>query len=279
MNEIIDMPIDEYHAHFAISRSTFLEFKRSPLHFQHKYFTIYQPKVYTSPVLKSDALSMGNAVHTHILENSEFEKRYVVWRGGDMKSKARREAFAEFNKEHFDQIVISESLADVIEKMAISVENSPEATALLRNGQAEKSIFFEDVDTELKFKARPDVLHDDFIVDLKTSRNASMDFFAREIYEKGYHIQAAMQCEAMKVVAGKEINDFLFVVVEKEPPYALAIYPLDPLALEAGREEFNSLKIRLKECFEKDEWPSYQTDYASLPHWAINKINEQLNKV
>lgn len=279
MNEIKDMSIDAYHAHSAISRSTLMEFKRSPMHFQHKYFTPHQPKVLTSPVRKGDALSVGSAVHTHILENSEFEKRYVIWTGGDMRAKARREEFAEFNALHLDRIAIDESLAKIIEKMAISVESSEEATALLKTGQAEKSIFFRDVDTGLQFKARPDVLHDDFIVDLKTARDASLDAFAREIYDKGYHIQAAMQCDAMKIVTGKEINDFLFVVVEKEAPYALGIYPLDSVALEAGREEFNSLKVRLKECFDKDEWPSYQTDYASLPRWAINRINEQLNKV
>lgn len=280
MNNFVDMSIDNYHAHSAISRSALLEFKRSPLHFWHKYVNPdYRNQADVEIITNRNAREFGNAAHTYILERNEFESRYIEWAGPSRGTKAGKEAFKQIKGEAHGRHIINQDAVRQIERMSVAVDASPEATALLKNGLAEKSIFYRDKITGLELKARPDVIHSDFLVDLKCVANASLHAFEKSVYEYGYHIQAAMQLEALEAETGREVTDFLFVPIEKDAPHAMGIYPLSQAALDAGEEELYNLTKRLKKCFDENSWPSYQTDYASLPVWAINRINEQLNKV
>lgn len=272
-NGIMDISIDEYHGAPAISRSALMEFRRSPKHFWYKYINPdYSPMATVEIITKRNAMEFGNAVHTHILEPDSVPQRYVMWDGPSRATKAGKEAFAQTKSVAANRQIIDYDTVTVLLEMRASVLEHPEAMALIEGGKIEQSIFWEDQYTGLTLKARPDVWHDDFIVDLKSVADGSFDSFQRSIYSYGYHIQCAMQHEAVYAATGKNLRNFLFVAIEKEPPYAIGIYQLDDAALEQGLDELRSLTEHLKQCLDTDYWPAYSTNLVSLPAWATKKL-------
>ena len=87
-----------------------------------------------------------------------------------------------------------------------------------------------------------------------------------------YHWQAAFYTDLITASGDwGPVENFLFVVVEKEPPYAVAIYECDDQLMETGRRQYREALEHFKECQEKDEWPGFdkQISSLSLPRWAL----------
>jgi hypothetical protein len=74
-----------------------------------------------------------------------------------------------------------------------------------------------------------------------------------------------------EAITGEPLADFVFLTVEKAPPFAVGLYRLDTEALEYG-ERLRRLALRLvAQCLEADRWPAYsdQIEPISLPPWAF----------
>lgn len=94
---------------------------------------------------------------------------------------------------------------------------------LLNDGVAEHSGFFLDkMFQDVKGKVRIDYWRTDpkFIIDYKTAKSAKAWDFAKAAYDYGYDIQAAWYVRGMKLITGEDYK-FLFIVQEKEPPFAV----------------------------------------------------------
>ena len=74
------------------------------------------------------------------------------------------------------------------------------------------------------------------------------------------------------------MNNFVFIAIEKELPYATAIYTLDEEALQFGIQQFNDLMTEYAKCMKTDNWPSYGIKNLTLPKYAkyddINEVEE-----
>jgi hypothetical protein len=59
-------------------------------------------------------------------------------------------------------------------------------------------------------------------------------------------------------------------VQEKTPPYLVAVYELDALAMEAGRARNRRAAEMFRDCTEAGVWPGYssEVELISLPPWA-----------
>jgi len=68
---------------------------------------------------------------------------------------------------------------------------------------------------------------------------------------------------------------FLFVAVEKTPPYLVAVYNLDQEAISRGRDENFAALLTYIRCSERNEWPGYPEQIANigLPTWANKKTS------
>jgi hypothetical protein len=76
---------------------------------------------------------------------------------------------------------------------------------------------------------------------------------------------------------GIPAEHFVIVAVEKEPPYAVAVYRVLDAAIDAGREQIAGLLKTYATCVALDEWPGYaeQVVDVALPAWAWNQIDEE----
>lgn len=267
---VYDLDINEYHSGEGFSRSSLMEFLKSPFHFWYKLNNKEQ-KEPVDIIRKINALDFGNALHTYILENETFFDRYVVMEKVNRTTKDGKARYADvkvFAEERGRQIICQEAYQE-IEAMAASIDAHNEARELISGAVYEKSIYWNDPNTELLCKVRPDIWHSNMICDLKTCLSGSFKDFQRSVISYGYHLQAGMIQEAIKHVMGEKIKNFIYVAIEKEPPYAVAIYQLDEMAVEEGVARFRHILSGVKQCMDANEWPSYQSGLINLPSWAL----------
>jgi exodeoxyribonuclease VIII len=272
---IYDLTIEQYHNGPGISRSGIEAFKKSPLHYWHEYLNPdKEPEDKPEIITKQNALEFGNALHSYILEPQEFDKRYMVFEKGDGRTKEGKAA-NELAKslQNGRQLLCTKAFKQILD-MERSLNNHPTAKNLISGGVYEKSLFWIDSDTGILCKARPDIWLSNMIGDLKTTRSAAYKDFQRDIYGYGYHIQAGMISEALWALQGVNMMNFIYVPLEKEAPYASAVYKLDENAVNKGREEFKKILFEIKECMLSDTWPSYSDATIDLPAYAYNNKEE-----
>jgi exodeoxyribonuclease VIII len=154
----------------------------------------------------------------------------------------------------------------------------PAAAALLTKvpGRAEQSVFWVDPLTGELCRCRPDFWRDDgIVVDVKTTDNASPEGFARSIFDWRYHVQEAFYRDGIEAATGTPPRAFLFLAVETKAPHAVAVYALDPEAVELGRADYQRDLQRFSDCSRTDTWPGYgdTIQKIQLPAWAFTRAD------
>lgn len=272
---VYNISIEQYHSGPGISRSGIETFKRSPLHYWHEYINP-EREIHQKPeiITKTDALEFGNAFHSYVLEPQEFEKRYMVFEKGDGRTKEGKAHNAAAKELQGSRELICAKAFNEISRMARSINASSTAKGLIDGAVYEKSLFWIDADTGMLCKARPDIWHNNMVGDLKSTRSAAPRDFQRDIHGYGYYLQAGMISEGLYTLQGVNMMNFVYIPVEKEAPYATAVYRLDENAVNKGREEFKKILFQIKECMVNDHWPSYPDAVLDLPAYAYNNKEE-----
>ncbi|WP_010597600.1 PD-(D/E)XK nuclease-like domain-containing protein [Rickettsiella massiliensis] len=262
---IYDISNEIYHQGSGISRSALMEFKKSPYHYWYKYLNPYYVPESATP-----AQIFGNALHTFILEPKEFEKQFFTLDKFDKRTKAGAERWKQIQAEQGIKTFLKEAQYQELQQMADSLQKNKLALQLIESAQIEQSLYWNDPETGILCKCRPDILQRNFVCDLKSAQDGSAWAFSKAVLDYGYHIQAAMIREALLHIQKIKIDDFFFIVVEKAEPFVTVVYQLDKKSIDKGRDEFKSLLQAYKQCLETDNWPSYRAQEISLPRYAFN---------
>ena len=214
-------------------------------------------------VVKQDDIEIASEYYNHI----------VMMNGRSLASESDllvAKNYYEYTQLVGSKIIIDQDLLDKALAMVNQLFAHPTASKLLSNGTAEQSLFWKDEDTGYKCKARIDFESNmGYLVDLKTSRDASKAEFSRSIAKFGYHRQNAMYRDGYIAVTDKIPKGFIFVVVESDPPYPVGVYSLDPDGVEKGQDEYKELLAEFAQCQKNDNWPAYsdQVETIELPGW------------
>ena len=193
---------------------------------------------------------------------------------------------ARWDAENEGYTVIQEGEYDRLLAMAEAVRAHPYASWLFDRDMPalhEASIFWTDAETGEQCRCRPDRWRADGIfVDLKTTEDASPEAFGKSVQKWRYHVQAPWYLDGGKIAhdAGHfpdgfaEPRAFIFVVVEKEFPHAVACYMLDSDSNELGRSEYRADLNKLAECNRSGKWPSFgdHLQPVSLPAWYLARL-------
>lgn len=261
MNDIFfDLPAKEYFAAERLNNSGIKKLLKSPLHYQ------------TSLIEKTEdskTLIVGSAIHCAVFEEQEFNNRYATMPDGvDRRTKEGKAIFADL--EESGKIILSATDRETVFQTANSVKSHPTAQKLIINGQPEMTLFSELEGIETK--CRMDYYLPGIIIDLKTTEDASPSGFARSVANYGYDIQAAWYLDNCKY-ADVNAHTFIFIVVEKTTPNAVALYELDEQSIETGRTKYKRAIEIYKSCTKNNQWPGYSEaiEMISLPAWAMKE--------
>lgn len=262
----VTMTNAEYHATPAISKSDLDLINRTPAHYRY---------VKENPKEQTSAMLLGSVFHKLVLEPDSFYAEYALCPAVDRRTKAGKGTYQAFVDSLHDGIeVITDDIYKTAQAMAEAVKKHPIAVKLLQGGQAESSYFWQEND--IKCKCRPDYLRTDIkcVIDLKTTQNASPDIFIKSAYDYRYHVQAAWYLRGLKT-CGIDVENFIFIAVEKEAPYTVCVYTADDLMLQLGEQEaMENLRV-YAECEKSGIWYGYEKEpeihSLSLPDWIVRK--------
>lgn len=257
---LVQLSNDAYHSGLGVSKSHLDAIAgKSPLHYYAKYLDPNRER--QEPTA---AMIMGSAVHSAVLEPDLFPTEYVqAPQGINKRTNAGKEEYAAFERANAKKTVLD--VEDYATCLAIrdAVYRHPVAGGLLTGGKAEQSFYGIDKETGELMKCRTDYLHDSgaMIVDLKTTEDASPAGFGKSAANFRYPIQTSWYNGVLDAAFGEHPQDWVFLAVEKKPPYAVGIYFMEPdqviRAEIAARRDF----MRIVEHKRSGSWP----DYGYLP--------------
>jgi hypothetical protein len=248
-----------------VSRSALEQMQRSAAHY----------KAWVDGTVEDEetpALIFGAAFHCAMLEPQRYETDYAVEPSfGDCRKTANKEARDAWRREHAGATWLPIEDARAITGMVKAVHSHPLASKMVRDGEPELTVRWQDDETGLPCKARSDYYVErlGMVADFKSSLDASPEAFRKEIVKRRYHRQYAFYRDGFAAV-GAAAAHFVFVVVEKSPPYAIGIYTLDEQGVALGHSQVHALMRDMRDCLDKKAWPGFPATIRTLdlPPWA-----------
>lgn len=160
--------------------------------------------------------------------------------------------------------------------MLRAVHRDPWAGGLLSSGTAEQSFYVTDADGILR-KCRTDWITDngEWVVDLKTTDDVSLEGFGTTIARRRYEVQAAWYLDILQMLYGRDApRGFAFVAAQKTRPYDVAVHYLTQDQIDLGRQDYTRDLNRLRECMRNESWPGAANGdllQAKLPAWRMRQ--------
>lgn len=258
-----DIAENDYFASPGISKHGLDLINQSGAHYKEK------------KIEETKALIYGGAFHMMVLEPDKFDSRYVVndmfdsFRSNDAKAWRQAENDAGRRvisiKEHNHMIAMHKTIRDH-EYASILLDSE--------SGKAEASAYWIDKDKSIwngldptyrLCRCRPDFINEahSVVIDLKTTICAGYSLFGKQCANFRYHVQASFYLDGLRNI-GVKVKKFIFVAIEKEPPYSIGIYYLDVRAMQLGRQIYQQDMLKYHDFMDKEEWPSYEPHVRTL---------------
>lgn len=227
----------------------------------------------------SDEMRFGSAFHDRILLPDIYHDQYAIAPDCNKRTKEGKETYQKFIDENIGKTIIEQEDYDKIELMRNKLMSINAVNYLFSSGEPETSFFWVDKETGIRCKCRADwyrLQPTPIIIDLKTSKASDRRSFSKTIYERKYQLSAAFYCDGISQVLGLEIKNFVFVVIEKEPPFEVGLYVIGPRSLEVGREMYRSALATYKKHLDNPELHEQQIknlelETIEMPEWALKE--------
>lgn len=229
-------------------------------------------------------IERGNLNRTGLLSTSGSRHELAeLLRANGVEVTLWSDVQAEWMKNNGDRTVLTPEQWDQLHRMRDAVMAHPAARGVLERGN-------------------------NMVVDLKTCEDASLEGFSKSIANWRYDVQHPYYLDGLREAlrqgnceppaegaaelsaywTDKETgvlcrcrpdfwrghpNHFIFIAVEKKPPYAVGVYKLDEESVDLGRAVYRADLKRYAECLANDNWPGYgdKIQTISVPGWHANK--------
>lgn len=255
----------QYHSGPGISKSQLDAIASgSPKHYWQKYLNPDR-----EPEEPTPALVLGSAVHSAILEPDLFTSEFVGSPGFDRRTKAGKADYEAFAAENTGKTILTDDQMQTCLAIRDAVHTHPVAANLMRGGESEQSFYAIDNDTGELIKCRTDYLVGDFIIDVKTTDDASPSGFGKSAANYRYPVQVAWYWRVMEAAFGQHPPHWIFLAVEKNPPFALGIYFPDRADVQRAALAAQRDFMRIVDHRRANHWPDYGTEALplTLPAW------------
>jgi hypothetical protein len=283
---LYDMPIGWYHdactdGPCMSSSGLRTLWKKTPAHYWD--VSPFNPNRRPDPEVEGEALRIGRAAHTLLLEphlfKEQFKTRPPQW--DSWRTAAAKAWRAEMTIEGFTVMEGEEMLR--VSGIAASLRRHPLYEQGILDGDLELSLIWRDPRTKLWLKSRPDAIPtgSNILADLKCLRAGDTDSLSRSIYDAGYDIQMALAAVGMRHLLGRAMEDFVLVVVENDRPHAVRIAPIPHDEVERAVLMLRAAINLAAECFRTEHWPAYEADDAIPVYrrpYALKTIEEAIER-
>ena len=255
---IPDIVDSEYRNATGLSKSMLSHFLRSPAHYlAHCDMTSEA----------TAAMQFGTAYDAEILQQkpSDF---YAVMPDVDGRTKEGKAIKEQFKIDSNGKAVISPKEADLLPLMKKALYEHPTASRLLRTLTYKQVAVFGTMqvgDKKVRLKGLLDGYNEaeGIIVDLKTAEDSSPEGFRKAIWKYKYAYQN-IQYQWLVNNAGKPVKDFVFIVQEKEPPFAVGCYSISVDDLALTYQSWERAITQFAFCQSSGSYPAYSEEVVNL---------------
>lgn len=229
--------------------------------------------------MDSDALRFGRALHTAVLQPELYADSWAVAPKVDKRTTAGKETWAKFEAECASKGkgMLSEAEGNMVQGMLRSLEDTTVSNVL--NMAPMREVVLTGAIGGVECKCRIDACSPDgLLVDLKTTISAAPRAFTRSIVDFGYLLQLAFYRTLMQQ-NGIGYGATVLVAVEKQAPFAAALYALRDDDIARMMLVLPELAQRYQRCLDDEHWPSYPStvQVLEMPEWAF-KTNEEVTQ-
>ena len=215
------------------------------------------------PMETTRNMIIGSAVHAWALEGqAAFLDQYVVAPKVDKRTKEGKAQWAEFESANQGKELLDQSEFEIVKGCVASLKAHPLASRMLKEteGRPEVTLTWEDETTGLPMKARLDRLplpDKRTIIDLKTTSDATLKGFTRQMVNLAYDLQAAVYTNGTQACR-IDCDSFIFVAVQNSAPFTVSVTAIGPEWLSWAQNEVDRQLGLIKQCRERDYWPAFE---------------------
>lgn len=234
--------------------------------------------------------ALGRLAHDLVLTPEEVAKNYHFLPEGFKPNATKMFATEIELADHArsqGRTIVRHQDAVKAQEIAFAIQSNGDALNALSLGVPELTLVHQDDATGVWLRARPDWLPYSVINGADVMAVSDLKFmaqthcrphgFSKAIHDFGYHQSCAFYEDAIEKVYGRRPTHWLFLVVEKDPPYTVSVYELPREDIERGRHQNRIAINRFAECLSSGIWPDYTSEEilsVGLPGWARKAIDE-----
>lgn len=273
MNQVFvrDMSNEDYHKSAGVSKSTLDMIARD----------VYAPqwaKKCPEDNEKLKTFDFGDAMHAICLEPERLELEFVKAPEFNLRTNQGKADKAAFYAENEDKKILTADEHKKLHLMYESVMSHPQARALIEaDGIAEGSYFWQDEQTGLECKCRPDkhITNQNLLVDIKTAPSLKKFCFSVDDYR--YYVQDPWYCDGVKRFDGDARMEFLVIQKDIEcGRYPVMVVKLPPEAIEFGRAVYRDDLNRYADFMANG---SSETKELAMHYAFMNNAYEKITEV
>jgi len=240
----------------------------SPIDYWYAYL-----KENKDPYFPSKETVFDIAFRCAVLQPEEFSKTYVKIPKLNLKTnigKAEMSRLMETASTSGHNIINEEDYNDIM-AMKAELEKHPLFKVIFSKGYPDKQLDFEEENSGVLINFKPHWISasEPLIVSLSSTKDATMDNVAKDMWLFKQHKKSAIQVDGMRSIT--EVNHgFLFVAVERNAPHKINMFYPDERAMALGIETYKKNCLTFKECVISGKWPGLSPEITAvnLPNWA-----------
>jgi len=263
-----DISIEEYHAEKEWYSSTGLKKAKKSLKLFRLFLNGYFDDEY------KPHFGFGNAFELALLDRVNFDLKVanevdilneIYEAKPDTKSPRSTAMYKEWfeSQVKLNKYIVKEDGKEsfrVIEEMLKSCYADAVIQRLIQGIEYNYSLCWIDEETGLQLKTRPDIckVKKNIVVNLKTAIDGSPETFARDCAKYDYPFQACMEIDGcIKTGFMERVDNYFWLVVEKEPPFSATIYEFDQEDIKDCMLEYRYTLHNVAEAKRTGLYPSY----------------------
>lgn len=231
-----------------LSYSSLKAFGKSPNHYLSYIAGDSKPSL---------AMELGTAIHCAVLEPDRFDETYDL-----SEHRKNTKAYREMAAQRPETTFLNSSDWNTVSRVsdAVKMQDHHDLISLADRYEVEVTGDIKG----LPFRGFVDAMGVNYLVDLKTCRDASPQEFQRSAWNFDYYLQAAVYCE----LTG--LRDFWIVACETQAPYNVVSYYISDEYLDRGRAKLYNLIEKFKAWDGEPQGYAQGDNYFTLdaPRWA-----------
>ena len=249
---------EQYHSDTKyLSRSMLMEFVERPSIFHGRYIGNTIPRKEAT-----ESMVRGTIIHSLVLEPQNdiitFIPREIQSSDGKNTTKAAKEFVEQVRAEGKFPVSVKE-YGERIKPAVEAVKTCLNAMNVRRNDVYEQSLRWENTASGIRCRCKPDIVcrreNLTAIVDLKTTDEVTDEGFTYSVRDFGYWLQQSHYEEGVRDAFRIETPiEFVFVVVETNPPYACRQFQLEEDDAAVSAVARQNVLLDLARRLESGDW-------------------------